>query len=268
MKPFKNYGVINEIRDTDYLAGTLPYEIRNESGDWTWYVPKGENQYSQATDTMACVSFSFLNCLETQVKFLTGQEIDFSDRFLAKISNTTHQGNYLSVVADAFRHNGCVIENEWPAPANFTWEEYYAEIPQEVKDKALGIRELYEVTYEWVDVDNPSLQHHLKQAPLQLVIPGHAICGVYEQADIFKFFDSYAPYLKDYTNPPMYAMKIVLTLKKKPLTEKEVRKLQALEGYKDEAGVAFWTGKPLADYLMARLNDKKKGIEDVIYAIL
>jgi len=40
------------------------------------------------------------------------------------------------------------------------------------------------------------------------------------------------------------------------LTEKDVQQLQALEGYSDEAGVAFWTGKLLADYLAARLPDK------------
>lgn len=46
------------------------------------------------------------------------------------------------------------------------------------------------------------------------------------------------------------------------LTEKQVRQLQALEGYKDEDGVAFWTGKLLSDYLAARLPDKVKTINE------
>lgn len=46
------------------------------------------------------------------------------------------------------------------------------------------------------------------------------------------------------------------------MTEQEVRQLQALEGYHDEAGVAYWTGKNLADYLVARLIDKIKTIEE------
>ena len=44
------------------------------------------------------------------------------------------------------------------------------------------------------------------------------------------------------------------------MTEQEVKQLQALEGYSDPAGIAFWTGKSLADYLKARLQDKIKTI--------
>ena len=47
-----------------------------------------------------------------------------------------------------------------------------------------------------------------------------------------------------------------------PMTEQEVKQLQALEGYSDPAGVAFWTGKSLADYLKARLPDKVKTINE------
>lgn len=48
------------------------------------------------------------------------------------------------------------------------------------------------------------------------------------------------------------------------LTAKQVKQLQALEGYHDESGVAFWTGKLLSDYLAARLPDKIKTINESI----
>lgn len=48
------------------------------------------------------------------------------------------------------------------------------------------------------------------------------------------------------------------------LSSKHVRELQALEGYKDEAGVTYWTGKMLADYLAARLPDKVKTINEAL----
>lgn len=48
------------------------------------------------------------------------------------------------------------------------------------------------------------------------------------------------------------------------LTEKHVRELQALEGYSDPAGVTYWTGKMLADYLTARLPDKIKTINEAL----
>jgi len=48
------------------------------------------------------------------------------------------------------------------------------------------------------------------------------------------------------------------------MTEQEVKQLQALEGYSDPAGVAYWTGKPLSEYLKARLPDKIKTITESI----
>lgn len=45
------------------------------------------------------------------------------------------------------------------------------------------------------------------------------------------------------------------------MSEKEVKALQALEGYFDPAGVQYWTGKLLSDYLAARLADKIKTIQ-------
>lgn len=54
------------------------------------------------------------------------------------------------------------------------------------------------------------------------------------------------------------------------MTEKEVRQLQALEGYKDESGVQFWSGqsdgvkKKLGEYLEKRLKDKVKTINDTL----
>ena len=51
------------------------------------------------------------------------------------------------------------------------------------------------------------------------------------------------------------------------LTANQVRKLQALEGYKDEAGVVYWTGKLLSDYLATRLPDKVATINEAINAI-
>lgn len=258
IKKFKNYGVIPEIRQTDYVAGTLPYQVINPSGDWTSFVPSGENQYSNMIDSMACVSFSFLNCLETQLKF-HGIELDFSDRFLAKVSNTTIHGNTLGIVADTYRQYGCPVEADWPKPDSFTWEIFYAEIPQEIKNKAIK----YDISYEWIEPTVESLQYHLKQAPLQLIIPGHAIMGVYEQSDIFKYFDTYVPYLKEHANPPAYAFKIVLNIEKQIMTEHEVKNLYALAFYRlpDATELAFWKGKSLDEFLKVAIKDRAKFLE-------
>src|SRR5688572_17774217 len=105
--PNKNLGVLVGIRETDYVAGTIPYEVRVPLGDWRPYVPKEERQYSDNVETNGCVSFSMNNLLEMQHKQQTGQEVNFSDRALAKMSGTNpDQGNYLYKVADEVRNSG------------------------------------------------------------------------------------------------------------------------------------------------------------------
>ena len=94
-----NRGVLLGQRDTDWVAGVIPFEEINPSGNWTPHLPPGEWQTNHVVDTMACVTFSALNSIETQIKFLTGQSINYSDRFTAKMSGTTPQGNWLYKVA-------------------------------------------------------------------------------------------------------------------------------------------------------------------------
>src|SRR6185503_14551846 len=127
----KNFGVIEGRRARDFVGGVLPYEVRNQSGNWTAWLPPGEWQ-KQLVDTMACVTFSLLNCIETQEYFLTGKQINYSDRWIAMMSGTTPQGNYLGTVADTVRKYGLVKEESWPTPPNYTWASYY-ELPPQAK---------------------------------------------------------------------------------------------------------------------------------------
>jgi len=185
----KNLGVIIKQNPKDFVAGTLPYEELLSTGDWLPYAPTGENQFSNHADSMACVTFSALNVIETQYKFLTGKEINFSDRFIAKLSGTTPQGNYIQKVLDTIRQYGLVLDSDYPAPANFTWDEYYQEIPPEVMAKAVK----YDITYEF---GSTNYGWDLKHAPLQMIIekvnPYHAV----EMINSVSQFDSYPPYVE------------------------------------------------------------------------
>ena len=210
MEEVKNYGVILGQRDTDYVGGTLPYKINNPSGDWTPYLPLEEWQRFESFDTMACVSFSALNVVETFYYFKTGQRKNFSDRFTAKMSNTTPSGNYLYKVADSIRKDGLVDESDYPTPTQFNWENYYSEIPIELKDKGKKFLDEWQVNYEFIDVTRGSLLHHLKQSPIQVVIPGHAIMNFFTNDDVYKYFDQYAPFIKERIEPFTSALKYVL----------------------------------------------------------
>jgi hypothetical protein len=207
----KNMGVIIGQRSTDYIAGTLPYENRNPSGDWTPYLPTTEKQYFDGGDSMACVSFSANNSVEIQTKFLSGNETNYSDRFLAKMSGTTQQGNYLYIVADTIRKCGLVAEEDWPALPVFTWGTYYSDIPDWIKTKALKWLDNWEVKYEFLsDLSKESLMNHLHHAPLQVVIPGHAVVLILNNQDVVEYFDTYSPFIKQSNGSFMQALKIVL----------------------------------------------------------
>lgn len=217
MEEIRNLGVILGRRPEDYIAGAaspIQFEERLPSGDWTPYLPSGERQSSRYADSMACVSFSAINSLETQIKFLTGAEENYSDRFLAKESGTTTYGNYLYIVADTVRKIGLPLELDWPAPPDFTWDSYYTTVPTWVKERAPRFLEKYDVKYEWLpDTQFTTIMKHLKHSPIQVVIPGHAVMSFHAQADLVKYFDTYVPYEKQYTSPFQAALKYVLTIK-------------------------------------------------------
>lgn len=200
-KPPINHGVLRGFRDTDFVAGVIPYEVRNPSGNWLPHVPEGEKQHSLAIDNMDCVSEACNNVFEIQIKQQTGEIVNFSDRFLAKMSGTTQAGNWVYIVLDTWRLIGCVLETVWPRPANlaYTWDEYYSAIPMSVLNQAAPTLAKYKIEYERIsDISSTSIQHHLKHAPLMLTIPGHEIAGVILSAtgDTVTYLDSYNPFIK------------------------------------------------------------------------
>lgn len=273
MEEIKNYGVILGQRSTDWIAGAvsgITFEERNPSGDWTPYLPKGEKQFSKFQDSMGCVSFSANNCIETQIKFLTGIEPNFSDRFLAKMSGTTQFGNYLYVVADTVRKVGLVNEEEWPVPPDFTWDSFYSQIPQHIIDKGKDFLAQYDISYEFInDWSRENLMKQLKQSPLQVVIPGHAVMNFYTSLDVQRYFDTYEPFIKEWGTSFNSVLKYVVTKKNMNKGEKIIKILQALEGYNDLSGIAYW-GKivdqegilGVEKYLIARVPDKIKELEN------
>ena len=269
----KNRGVIIvKPKKTDYIAGLetgIQYEEVMPSGDWTDFLPSPEYQSGFYFDTMACVTFSALNCIETQVDFLVKNNklsqdqiqklrnwgyldengvCNFSDRFTAKMSGTTHQGNTLTNVWDSIRKDGLVPESMWAYPRLqqtpvFNWDDYYVEIPQNIKDFAKNIFEIFDFKYEWVVIENcgsPDLnliKTALKQAPLQIASPtcsgwsnnpiitpcgtcqtNHATMIYGITANCINDFDHYDPFSKylslNYTMP--YILKGVTLIRTAP----------------------------------------------------
>lgn len=251
----KNTGVLIEavVPPTDFVAGAVSgivYKEEVPSGNWEKWLPTEESQKPNNVDTMACVTFSALNILETQFNrlleeglleaeavqwlldngYIIGGKFNFSDRFTAKMSGTTPNGNYLQLVADSIRNDGLIPEADWKAPANFSWNEYYSNIPPSLIAKGKEFAKRFDVQYEWVLLGNDGqnrvevLKKHLKQAPIQIASKYNAgACDPVQHAyaiyDIdtiaYNRFDSYSPYKRnmDLSVCLMWGMKYVTSLK-------------------------------------------------------
>lgn len=141
-----------------------------------------------------------------QIKQQTGVEVNLSDRFLAKMSGTTVNGNWLYIVADTIRKYGVPLESQWPKPPgnSWGWNEYYSPIPASVINQAKWLLDEFAVEYEALDIywkDRKfEIEKHLKHCPLWIVIPGHAVAGVILKVNqnTVTYFDTYGePFLKE-----------------------------------------------------------------------
>lgn len=234
----KNHGVIAGKLPNDWIAGAIPWENRNPSGNWYPYLVVGEKQYFSDFDTMACVSFATNNAMEIQIKHQTGVEKNFSDRYLAKMSDTMHTGNYVSKVLDTWRKVGAVDETLWPKPPEpATWDGYYAPIPLSIQNEGAKALELYNVQYEYIpEHDAASVKHHLQHAPLLITIPGHEITGIVIDSDdtTLTILDDYI-YNVDPTQPFVRKIKLadVTDIYKAVLTVKPMGQFKT-QNYKGE----------------------------------
>ena len=238
----KNRGVILGQRNTDWQAGAISgiaYEELNPSGDWTQWLPKEEWQWKDnGFDTLACVTFSALNIIESLFYFHTGRQVNFSDRFTAFISGTTQNGNWQWKVGDSIRKDGLVLEQDWPMIDNPSWDTYYTAPPIEVINKAKDFLKDWQVNYEFIDFTKESLIKHLKQAPIQVVFPNHAVMLFATTEQVYRYFDSYLPFIKERSEGFITAMKLVLT--KKTMKLKLVKEKNRNAVYAIISGKYYW----------------------------
>lgn len=174
-----NHGVIPGKLPTDWIAGTIQHEVRNPTANWYKYLVVGEHQKFNGVDVMGCVSFACSSTEEIQLKQQLGVEVNRSDRFLAKVSGTTEQGNWVSKVLDTRKKQGFVPEHRWTTPPPpVTFSGYYADIPQPILVEGLANVPQSDLQYEYIpEHDRATIKYHLQHAPLMVTIPGHEVTG-------------------------------------------------------------------------------------------
>jgi len=252
--------VIEPIRPTDWKAegvsGVTKVVLKGD-GQYDLYLPDEERQAQKLFDSRACVTFSATDLLETifnlklatnalspaQIAFLKNEgyvdpftgKVNFSDRFTAKLSGTTPDGNNFAAVGDSIRKDGLLPEKEWPWPVEIVedptaegyqknWNIYYKEIPQALKDKAKRFLQHFQINYEWTFIQGSggnvvtAIKQALPNGPVQIGVqicapwssnegeppiqacgctPHHAI-EVYGENEVqaHKVFDSYKSFRK------------------------------------------------------------------------
>ena len=261
LEPGKNTGVIIDVRWRDFFAGgetgAAPKELIKD-GNFDAFLPDEETQYKNLIDVFACVSFSALNSLESvfnyllseglfsvaQVKFLkdnnyidklTGK-VNFSDRFTAKMSGTTKNGNSLGAVGDSIRKNhGLIPESLFPWPkdmdkmknADERWNLYYQSPSAEAIALGKKFLEYFAITYQWIVLDGVTKGSHieviesfLKYGPVQIAAqvcspwnsteanPPIKGCGCGTQHATIIYGSSTNKFLKDFDSYKSYRKKL------------------------------------------------------------
>ena len=209
--PTPNYGLLPEVAidPRDWRAGGISgvkKTVLREDGDYSSFLPTDEYQSGLFFETFACVSFSALNCLET-ISRVQGRQPEWSDRALAKWSNTTKQGNFLSTVAETIRNSGVVDEILWPFPRfqrdpPFLFEDYYCPTPNDLIALGQAWKDKWEVLHEWVQTDSQSLVEALKYGPIQVTVRAWPapVDGVYQDDPSVSLNHAVMLYKADGTN--------------------------------------------------------------------
>jgi len=243
----KNYGfIIEEPKKEDYILGSkqLPKIVLQPDGQWGDCLPVFEAQRKKI-ETMACVSFSALNCLETLHYKLLGIAYNRSDRFTAKMSGTNpYKGNSMRNVAESVRKHGTVEEKLWDYEYIENLSTYYKTIPDSIIQKGKDWLKEYNVGYEWIYDSGLSIAQKqdrlieaLQYSPIQVAVyaygkqkggiyieegrnANHAVVIYgYKKGEYWKIFDSYKNEFKKFAwnYNFKYAMRFNLTKINKPM---------------------------------------------------
>jgi len=307
---FKSGLILPEVeRETDYLflGGQLDRVKILPGGDWRPYLPTDEAQATRVFDPYNCTNMSFNNIVESiqillmlmanadpDIKLILEQldcldengHPNFSDRALAKMSGTiSGRGNSMDAVFDAVRVYGLVGEKFWPKTDQMGQEEFYKEVPQDVKDRALKFLEYFEFGYESLPYANfmvkypteASLNEALEYSPLWVCVDGNyefdedGRVGMMGKAISYNHattlvapghwvFDSYEPFLKQFVADYKFGyVKSIHIKKKRPMLYK-VKNQPALYASSKEEKVMI----PFADGVISggKLFKALYGVDD------
>ena len=181
----KQYGFIpDKIIEGDHwmlggYSGVIG-AIINPSGNWMECLPDSETQ-RRKTETQSCVSFGALNQIEMLMWYKYKIKVNYSDRFLAIMSETNpYGGNSPHKVYETIRKYGCIPEEMLPFTDDITTPEQYHDksaITQEMLNAGKKWSEAWDYKHEWAYFDDAPLKEKqeankegLKRSPVALSV--------------------------------------------------------------------------------------------------
>lgn len=259
----KNHGVLmGPVPPSTYVLGQASQiQTARYVDNWSPFLPSFEKQYDNVVDFLECVTMSGAHSIAISMNYLLAtnqmwdealnffkengyikdRKFNLSDRFNAKMNGTDKlQGQYLWVAAEHFRHDGFIPETDWSVTDTMTWNEFYKDIPQNIKDKAK--KALWFITVLYQDVPYQSdIPLSLKTAPIQIataVCPGWSGDPVIKKCtglpaahatvlyDIFSnddyaILDQYPPYLRRLSSDYELLQRVQYIVSMKPITLRE-----------------------------------------------
>ena len=251
-----NRGLKLGTRETDYILGSSPVIKKEINTNWKDWKPEHEIQVKRYFDTVSCVSYSATDVIEylftwalnnnqisqADVKWLKDNGyfknglINFSDRFVAILGETTKAGAYQYKVGDAIRKYGLIPQDMLPTTDDIkSFEEYIGfEITQEMLDLGKEFIKRFPINYEWAfNIDA------LKYAPIQVCVSyadgegilcpttkvNHAIVAINATDDYIEVDDSYQRQFKKYCHKAVYSM-MLYTVKFNNMTNERAKILK------------------------------------------
>lgn len=173
----KNFNLQRELDERDdvldwkFGALSSPALVSIPLGEREAYLPKGETQFDSFADFTDCASRSPVNHLEAiftyhylhamlpenkkwfeDNSYVQDGKITFSDRYIAILSGTTHQGNSLKSPIEAIRTQGLIPKKLLPKEDWMKWEDYYdsSKITPFLKNLGQEFRTRFTIEYEQV----------------------------------------------------------------------------------------------------------------------
>ena len=175
-----NFGLIEDLIEYGaYITGQnkIPWVPFNEEGDWEAYLPKYESQ-SDRFETNGCTVWGLQNQVETLLRFLYGQEPNYSERFNYLLTPVNpKKGVDPHKTYECCRMDGLIDQKYLPMTKTRSEFLDISDINGTLRAKGQYWLQQHDFKHEWLDkTDVESLKEALKTCPL-----GVSVTAWYEQ---------------------------------------------------------------------------------------